>query len=60
MLAGHLQDRVECLHVVFRAQSRLEAMLDEGDSDIYAGLLSAAQFLRDRLDLWRHVFIWVH
>lgn len=60
MLAGHLQDCVECLQAVFSAHSSLEAVLDEGDRDIFAGLLCAAQLLRNRLDLWSDVVIWVH
>lgn len=51
---------MQCLQAVLRAQSSLEAVLDEGDRDICVGLLSSTQLLRDRLDLWRDVFVWVH
>lgn len=57
---SHLQGGVECLQIVFGAQSSLKAVQDEDDSDVSAGLMGATQLLGDRLDLWRDVLIWAH
>lgn len=46
--------------VVCGAQSSLEAVQDEGDADVSAGVLGAAQLLRDGLDFWGDVLVRTH
>jgi len=57
---GHLEGGAERPQVVGGAQSGLEAVQDEEDGDVSAGVMAAAQLLRDGLDLRRDVLVWVH
>lgn len=57
---GHLQGSVERLQVELDAQGGLEGVQDEGDSDVSAGGLGAAQLLGDGLNLRREVLILAH
>lgn len=60
MVGGHLQSRTERFPVISCAQSSLEAMQDEDDSNFSIGMLGSIQLLGNFMYLQRIIFIWVY